>query len=94
MVVIIGPKWLGDKNEAGYRKVHNGLDLLRREVTAALDRQIPIGPVLLHDTEVPEATSLPDEMRGLVEIQTLPLSARRWREDISDIIEEIRRGLR
>ena len=58
-LLVIGAQWHG---KAGLARLNETGDVLRREVAWALNRNIPIVPVLLGDTRMPSAASLPEEL--------------------------------
>jgi tetratricopeptide (TPR) repeat protein len=64
LVAVIGPGWFARGGDGG-RLVDRERDWVRREVTRALERGIPVVPVLLDDTPVPAIADLPAGMRGL-----------------------------
>ena len=47
MVALIGPGWLDAKDPSGNRRLESPTDLVRQEIAAALQRNIPVIPVLL-----------------------------------------------
>jgi tetratricopeptide (TPR) repeat protein len=65
LVAVIGPDWLARDDDGGGRLVDRERDWVRREITRALQRGIPVIPVLLGDTPVPVVANLPDGMRGM-----------------------------
>src|SRR2546423_7267945 len=64
VVAIIGPEWTGGKDPSS-RRIDDPTDFVRLEVASALENGIPIIPVLVNNTPMPEAKSLPAELEGL-----------------------------
>ena len=64
VVAIIGPEWIGGKDPVN-RRIDDPTDFVRLEVASALENGIPIIPVLVNNTPMPEAKSLPAELEGL-----------------------------
>src|SRR6266404_6447060 len=64
VVAIIGPEWSGGK-ELSNRRIDDPTDFVRLEVASALENGIPIIPVLINNTPMPEAKNLPPELEGL-----------------------------
>jgi hypothetical protein len=64
VVAIIGPEWTGGK-ELSNRRIDDPTDFVRLEVASALETGIPIIPVLINNTPMPDAQSLPPELEGL-----------------------------
>jgi putative ABC transport system substrate-binding protein len=61
LLVVIGPKWLG---RTGWRaRINNESDPVRVEVETALDQHIPVIPVLVGGTKMPDADRLPASMQ-------------------------------
>jgi hypothetical protein len=64
VVAIIGPDWAGGKDPAD-RRIDDPADFVRLEVASALENGIPIIPVLVNNTAMPDAKKLPPELEGL-----------------------------
>jgi hypothetical protein len=64
VVAIIGPEWCGGREPAN-RRIDDPTDFVRLEVASALENGIPIIPVLINHTPMPEAKNLPPELEGL-----------------------------
>ena len=64
VVAIIGPAWLGGRGR-GSRRIDDPADFVRLEIATALQRGIPVIPVLVDDTPMPSVNSLPEELKGL-----------------------------
>jgi hypothetical protein len=64
VVAIIGADWSGGR-EAAPRRIDDPGDFVRLEIASALENGIPIIPVLVNNTPMPEAKSLPAELEGL-----------------------------
>lgn len=62
VVAVVGPSWAGAR-ETGPRRIDDPTDFVRIEIAAALQRGIPVIPVLLNQTVMPGADDLPDELR-------------------------------
>lgn len=75
MLVLIGHEWLRVQNEYGQRLLDLPDDWVVREIRMALERQIPIIPVLLDGAKHPPEEALPSDIKKLFEHQ--PLQIRR-----------------
>ena len=64
VVAIIGSDWSGGKDLSN-RRIDDPTDFVRLEVASALENGIPIIPVLVNNTPMPEAKNLPPELEGL-----------------------------
>ena len=65
VVAIIGPEWTGGGKDLSNRRIDDPTDFVRLEVASALENGIPIIPVLVNNTPMPEAKNLPPELEGL-----------------------------
>jgi hypothetical protein len=61
VVAVIGPGWLGGQQEAA-RRIDDPSDFVRLEIAGALQRGIPVIPILVDDTPMPKADALPPEI--------------------------------
>jgi hypothetical protein len=82
-IVLIGPKWESISLPDGRRRLDVPEDFVRREVAAALERGIPVFPVLVDGAKVPATRSLPEELRGLTEWQAITLHDDAWDYGVS-----------
>lgn len=64
VLVIIGPEWVGQKSRK-VRRIDDQADFVRIEVAGALQRRIPIIPVLINNAKMPTAEALPKEIAEL-----------------------------
>lgn len=64
LVAMIGPDWMG-KRKQRTRRIDDPVDFVRLEIAYALERGIPIIPVLINDTPMPKASELPSDIEGL-----------------------------
>ncbi len=65
LLAVIGPNWLDGRDEDGNRRLDNANDFVRIEIAAALQRDIPVIPILLDGAKVPRAGQLPDDLEEL-----------------------------
>jgi ketosteroid isomerase-like protein len=64
VVAVIGPSWAGPPS-GSTRRIDDPSDFVRLEIAAALERGIPLIPVLINDTPMPAAEALPKELEAL-----------------------------
>ena len=62
LLVVVGPKWFGRAKGADSR-IDNKADPVRIEVETALQRDIPVIPVLVGNTKMPTTAQLPDGLK-------------------------------
>src|SRR4051812_17979958 len=63
LVVIIGPHW--NESREGVRRLNDSADFVRFEVKSALERGIPVIPVLVDNAMMPKSEQLPGDIEGL-----------------------------
>jgi hypothetical protein len=66
VLAVIGPKWLGGGRGATATRIHDDNDPVRMEIEIALERGIPVIPILVGDATMPKASDLPPILRDLV----------------------------
>lgn len=64
-LAIIGDKWINTTEQGGARRLDNPADHVRIEVESALQRKIPLIPVLVREAEMPGRDVLPESLRKL-----------------------------
>jgi TIR domain len=74
VVAVIGPNWLGSRAK-GPRRIDQSDDFVRLEIATALQRGIPIIPVLLDETPMPQPKNLPADLQGLAFRNALTLDS-------------------
>jgi TIR domain len=90
LLVVIGEKWLEVKDETGGRRIDNPDDYVRLEISSALDRNIPVIPVLVGRATIPTQESLPAPLQRLAFRNALYV---RPDPDFHNDIERLRRDL-
>ena len=60
---MIGKRWLSATDNKGNRRLDDPNDFVRLEIAAALSRDIPVVPVLVHDAVMPIEQELPDVLK-------------------------------
>lgn len=74
MLVVIGDRWV-QMNESGHSRLENEDDLVLLEVSSALNRDIPVIPVLVGNARIPAKESLPEKIQSLVYRQAVEVRA-------------------
>ena len=59
LLVVIGPRWLEVEGEKYRRSVDDPEDYPRAEIITALQRKIPVIPILLNGAKIPRVAQLP-----------------------------------
>jgi hypothetical protein len=63
VLAIIGPKWTDVRSETGQRRLDDPDDFVRIELEAALERKVPVVPVLVGHAVMPATSQLPASHR-------------------------------
>lgn len=62
VLVVVGRSWLGPQSTTD-RRIDSAADFVRIEIAAALARGIPVVPLLVDGAAMPDATTLPEDIR-------------------------------
>ena len=65
LLALIGKEWLTATDAMGRPRIAQSTDLVHQEIARALQRDIPVVPVLLEGATVPAQQDLPDALKGL-----------------------------
>ena len=65
VLVVIGPKWLSVTDSSGNLRLNDPRDFVRIEVAVALQRGIPVIPLLVMNAKMPTSEDLPEAIRDL-----------------------------
>lgn len=88
MIVVIGPKWLGVR-EQGTRRIDEPRDSIRMELETALERKVPIIPVLVQGASIPRVEQLPETLHALAQRNAIELSDTRWEADVDRLVASL-----
>jgi hypothetical protein len=90
LLAVIGQDWLTITEDNGGRRLDNPRDYVRLEVEMALDRGIPVIPVLVRRAIMPSSTDLPLAIRSLAYCNGISVrSDPDFHRDIDRLIEQI-----
>lgn len=65
LLAVIGRKWIDIEDSNGQRRLDHPTDFVRTEIELALDREIPVVPLLAHDITMPTDDKLPQSIKPL-----------------------------
>jgi hypothetical protein len=85
-LAVIGPHWIGDREE-NQPRIQDANDWVRMEVATALRRNVRVVPVLVDGGTLPKPEQLPDDLQSLLRRQAIEISNKRWRYDTDQLIE-------
>ena len=90
LIAVIGKTWVQIKDEEGHRRLDNPEDFVRVEIQAALERNIPVVPLLIGGAEMPRASELPEGLAKLTRRHAMKMSDERYRADAARLMEQIK----
>jgi uncharacterized membrane protein HdeD (DUF308 family) len=91
LLAIIGPNWLNMRDDRGKRRLDNPTDFVRVEIRAALERGVPVIPVLLDGAAIPDANKLPEDLKELHVRNGLPIRHASFAGDVGKLIRDLKR---
>jgi uncharacterized membrane protein YeaQ/YmgE (transglycosylase-associated protein family) len=86
---VIGRNWLTARDSSGQCRLNNSDDPVRQEIAFALERNIPVIPVLVQAASMPTPDQLPDDLRKLADRNAFELSGPRWHRDLELLIDRL-----
>jgi formylglycine-generating enzyme required for sulfatase activity len=89
LIAVIGKTWVNIQDEEGHRRLDNPEDFVRVEIQAALERNIPVVPLLVGGAGMPKARDLPDPIAKLTRRHAMKMSDERFRADATRLVEQI-----
>src|SRR5262249_13686214 len=90
LLAVIGPNWLNARDEDGNRRLDNPHDFVRIEIGAALQRNIPVIPILLDGAKVPKANQLRKELEELSLRNGLDIRHASFHNDIDRLVRSLK----
>ncbi len=89
LLAIIGPQWLESVDELGRRRLDDEDDYLRLEIASALQRDIPVVPVLVRGAKMPRPNQLPADLQELAYRNGVEVSHARWKSDMQVLLRAL-----
>ena len=93
VLVVIGPNWLGVKDDSGGRRLDNPDDFVAIEIAAALARDIRVIPVLVDGARMPKASELPDSLKPLARRQAAEVRHAHFGQDAEALVARMGEAL-
>jgi hypothetical protein len=94
LLLVIGPRWHSITDAEGRPRLASPSDFVRLEVQTALERDIPLIPVLVGGATMPTRAEVPSQLADVVLRQSIQISDERFHEDVDRLTEAIRRVTR
>jgi Hsp70 protein/TIR domain/DnaJ C terminal domain len=91
LLAVIGPNWLSTADESGNRRLQSPQDLIRVEISTALQRNIRVIPVLVDGAEMPQEAQLPEDLAPLSRRNARDVSFNRFHADLDSFIRVLER---
>jgi len=73
LLAIIGDRWLEASDASGNKRLEDPTDFVRIEIESALERGVPVIPLLVRDAIMPREENLPSGLRKLVYRNGIPI---------------------
>lgn len=73
MVAVVGKEWLTATDENGRQRIQDDADYVHIEIAAALERNLPVIPVLVMGASMPKATELPEALHSFASRNGTPV---------------------
>jgi hypothetical protein len=89
LLALIGKQWLDSKDAVGNRRLDNPQDFVRLEIETALQRGIPVVPILFDGVSMPTREKLPSSLEKLTSFQAQEIAEIRWDHDVSKLMPAI-----
>src|SRR5262249_37292933 len=91
LVAIVGKNWLGSVDKDNRRRLDDPNDYVRMEVEAALNRRVPVIPVLVDGAIMPQPDDLPDGLKTLARRMGIQISHDRFDADAERLTDALAR---
>jgi formylglycine-generating enzyme required for sulfatase activity len=86
LLAVIGTHWLDARDEEGKRRLDSINDFVRIEIATALQRGIPVIPILLDGAKIPKVQRLPKDLEGLAARNGLDVRHASFHQDMDRLI--------
>lgn len=89
LLAFVGANWATTVDESGRRRLDDPDDWVAAEIATALDRGVPVIPVMIDGAVLPPADALPERLRPMVGRQAAPLRFESFTADLNHLIAAI-----
>ena len=88
-IELIGDEWATMKDHAGRRRLDQPNDFVRIEVATALRRGIPVIPILVDGAQMPDPSTLPEDLAALTRYNALEMTESDFDHDVERLVETL-----
>lgn len=88
-VLLIGPRWLGIRDDGSRSRIFDARDFVRLEASAALASGQKVLPVLANEAQMPQDSDLPEDLQQLPRINALSVRHAYFDHDIEYLIDTL-----
>ncbi|MFN8150294.1 MAG: TIR domain-containing protein [Solirubrobacterales bacterium] len=89
VLVMIGDDWLTLTDAADRPRITNPQDWVYLEVKSALERDVPVIPILVEGMAMPVPADLPEPIQALAERMAVTMRKESWREDYEKLASSL-----
>ena len=89
LLAVIGKHWVFSADSENKRRLDDPKDFVRIEIEAALNRDVPVIPVLVDGAPMPRAEDLPDSLKRLIRRQAVEITHARFDSDAERLTEAL-----
>ncbi len=89
VISIMGPEWLRAQDKFSKRRIDDPNDWVHSEIAYALQRKIPIIPLLVLNAELPAPEGLPPPLRSLLDHQSFVFRDEEWENDLERLLKRL-----
>lgn len=89
LLALIGKNWLTATDAAGNQRIAQPADFVPQEIATALQRNIPVIPVLFQGVTIPGQGDLPDSLKSLTARNAVSITDANYQSDL----ERLTRGI-
>jgi TIR domain len=89
LLAVIGPVWGSITKPGGERRLDDPNDFVALEIASALERKVPVIPVLVHEARMPSPDQLPESVKDLSYRNSVELSHARWNSDVNLLVQAL-----
>jgi len=91
LLAVIGRSWTTIADEGGKRRLDDSGDFVRLEIGRALEKGVRVVPVLVDGAQMPDAATLPSELKKLALRNAWEINDKRFHHDVKQLVEALQK---